>query len=243
MTEAVDTSKPGETWIGVVSLLQDGQQYAVAWVRRRDEWLADVAAVACGEQIEKLAGMYIEAVRRRGAAPARLNVGSRDHAVGLKARLDVDIPIEVGFDARAAALSDAATEAVEIAFATAPAFDDSTARYDPECSPDPSVWRALDQSERQRLVRAAHEHSTDLRGRHLQAHVGMHEVIETQLAECDPPETRHALTRLRACGVSRHQAIHTIAAVLVREMQTALTASQPFDVDRYAAELRRLAAE
>ena len=42
-------STSDETWIGVIEALE-GDGSALAWVRRRDEWLADAALVARGDE-------------------------------------------------------------------------------------------------------------------------------------------------------------------------------------------------
>jgi hypothetical protein len=106
-----------ETWIGVISLLPDGEKLALAWVRRRDEWLADAATAERGAEIDKLARMYIDAVAKRdGRAPTRLNLRAAVHADALSRVLDTDIPIDIGFDTRAQELSDAAASAIDLTF-------------------------------------------------------------------------------------------------------------------------------
>jgi len=196
-----------ETWIGVVSLLPDGDEFALAWVRRSDEWLADACKAPRGNEVTELTRMYVDAVAKRGHPPNKLNVRARAHADALTAALDASVAIEAGFDTRAEELSDAAASAVDIAFG---AHDQVTA----------------EDEENHR--------------RHVQAHSGMHDAIETQLAQNDPPETAAAVARLQSQGLDRDQAIHMIAALFMRTMHAALTTGQQFDMDAYVVALGEL---
>ncbi len=257
-----DAHPADEIWIGVLHVL-DSDDWALAWVRRADEWLADAALAPRGDEIARLAAMYEAAVAKRGHAPSRLNVRAAAHADALRARLD-GVVIDVGFDTRAQELSDAAASAIDVIFgaeaqvreaeaeAEAEAASEADAgragaphlvatAYDPARTPQPAAWLAMPKPERQRHVRMAHLALTDApRGHALQLHAGMHEAVETQLAEDEPPDVAHALARLERVGASRHDAIHAIARVLMRRMQAVLTTEQPFDTDAYLAELRDL---
>lgn len=230
-----------ETWIGVVSALADGERFAVAWVRRRDEWLADLAVAPRGAEIAELARIYREAVDKRGRGPDRLNVDLATSADGLRAALGTVPPIRVGFDTRARALSDAAASAVEIAFDAEGLLAPEGGGYDPDREPDPAGWLALAAPERRREIRLAHMRmghaESDDRA---QMHAAMHEAIETQVAHDDPPETAQTLARLVASGMSRHHALHTVAAAFMRRMQEVAVTDRPFDRAGYAADLRAL---
>lgn len=103
-----------EIWIGVIHLLPEGDRFALAWVRRHDEWLADASTAPRGDEIAVLARMYRDAVARRDAAPARINVRARAHADALRERLGSSAVIDVGFDTRAQELSDAAASAIDL---------------------------------------------------------------------------------------------------------------------------------
>ena len=247
-------STSDETWIGVIEVLE-GDGSALAWVRRRDEWLADAEMAPRGDEIARLAAMYETAVEKRGYTPAKLVVRAAADADALRAQLGADVVIEVGFDARAQALSDEAASAVEIIFGAAATVREAdggpgdgtsehlvATEYDPEQTPAPGPWLAMSKPERQRHVRMAHLALTDsLRGHELQLHAAMHEAVETQLAEDDPAQVGTTLARLQRAGVRRHEAVHAIARVLMRRMQVVLTTEQPFDNDAYIAELRELA--
>lgn len=83
--------------------------------------------------------------------------------------------------------------------------------YDPDLGLDPREWRALDDQERMRVVTSYHVQNrigmTDQK-----SHAHMHVNVENMLTHGRGPKTR-ALARLRADGLSRHEAIHALAAV------------------------------
>ncbi len=249
-------AKAKETWIGVVSLLPDGDTFAVAWVRRSDEWLADAGAAPRGSEIDALARFYLDAVEKRGHAPDLLNVRAAVHATALREAIGPGVPIKVGFDKRAEALSDAAAAAVDVAFSAQgmdevaddhpdlAALGDRPCAYDPDRAPAPAAWLDMDEDERQLHVRAAHVLAgVDLDGQRLQLHAGMHDAVETQLARREPPETAEAIARLMGAGLDRHAAVHAVANVLVQLMHDVLTTNEPFDNAGYAAALRALRAD
>jgi hypothetical protein len=126
-----------ETWIGVVSLLAD-ERFALARVRRKDEWLADAGIAARGEEVAELARLYLGAVEARGYPPATLNLRAAAHAAALREHIGPGVPIAVGFDAKAEALSDAAAAAAEIAHAAEAAIsaDDIDGHADDEDDED-----------------------------------------------------------------------------------------------------------
>lgn len=72
-------------------------------------------------------------------------------------------------------------------------------------------------------------------------HVTMHDLVERQLAEGDPPEARAALARLLERGCDRHEALHEIMRLFARELAAMAEARGRFERDRYRAALDRLA--
>ena len=66
------------------------------------------------------------------------------------------------------------------------------------------------------------------------------EVVDTQLRDGTPPETRHTLDRLLAAGYSETEARRLIACAVTSEIFDVLTRKQPYDEARYLAALRRL---
>ena len=71
-------------------------------------------------------------------------------------------------------------------------------------------------------------------------HVTMHVLVENQLDQNDPPETRATMERLMAGGLSRHEALHRIANVAAKEMFGILRDHRPFDHRAFVKGLRAL---
>src|SRR5712692_6699416 len=61
------------------------------------------------------------------------------------------------------------------------------------------------------------------------------EVVENQLRDGEPPETRQTLERLLAAGYSRKQAIEMIGSAVVEEIWAVLHERKPFDRTRFTA--------
>jgi hypothetical protein len=66
------------------------------------------------------------------------------------------------------------------------------------------------------------------------------EVVENQIRDDNPPETRHTLERLLAAGYSRKQAVEMIGSALVEEIWAMLHDQKPFDQARFTALLEKL---
>lgn len=69
------------------------------------------------------------------------------------------------------------------------------------------------------------------------------EVVENQLADNDPPETRETLDRLRAQGISEEDARIYIAHAISVELYDILKHQNEFNLDRYRRNLKRLPEE
>ncbi len=65
------------------------------------------------------------------------------------------------------------------------------------------------------------------------------EVVQNQLRDGDPPETRQTFDRLRAQGIDGRKAKRLIACVVEVEMRQILKEKKPFNRDRF---VRMLAA-
>jgi len=65
-------------------------------------------------------------------------------------------------------------------------------------------------------------------------------VVERQLQAAELDEVNQAVERLKERGHTREEAIATIGAVLLEEMQEMMTAAEPFDRERYVVRLREL---
>ena len=68
------------------------------------------------------------------------------------------------------------------------------------------------------------------------------QVVENQLRDGTPPETRETLDRLVDEGRTAAEAKRLIATVVLREMVGILRSNTPFDPARFAAALDRLPA-
>src|SRR5688572_26067831 len=66
------------------------------------------------------------------------------------------------------------------------------------------------------------------------------EVVENQLRDGTPPETRETLDRLMAAGHTRERAVKLIACVVSSEVFDVLRSGKPYDEARYLAGLRAL---
>jgi hypothetical protein len=69
------------------------------------------------------------------------------------------------------------------------------------------------------------------------------EVVENQLREDNPPETRETLSRLMAEGYSREDAVLLIAQAVCVEAYTILKTKKEFNHDRYVRNLSALPQE
>jgi hypothetical protein len=66
------------------------------------------------------------------------------------------------------------------------------------------------------------------------------EVVENQLRDGTPPETRETLDRLVAAGHTRQRALELIACVVSCEVFDVLKGGRPYDEARYLVGLRAL---
>jgi hypothetical protein len=116
--------------------------------------------------------------------------------------------------------------------------------YDPDISPTPTEWLRADEGERIELVSAYHRRKK-IKLPNLQLHAVVHVVVENQIA-LGEEIVANTLARLRAEGLSRHDALHAIGSVLAENlyelMQDDLGATaEPYR--RYLERLRDLTAE
>lgn len=99
--------------------------------------------------------------------------------------------------------------------------------YDPDKTPDPREWLALDEQERIQLARNYHQ-AARIKMPSVKAHAAIHAAVENQIAIGFGPSCR-ALERLQKEGLTRHEAIHAIGSVLaafIQELSTSEVASQ-----------------
>lgn len=74
----------------------------------------------------------------------------------------------------------------------------------------------------------------------LKAHLLIHDMVEQQLEAGHPSEVLDALRRLTGGGLSRHEAVHAIGALVAKEAFAMLRDKRPFDEDAYKSSLKQL---
>lgn len=77
-------------------------------------------------------------------------------------------------------------------------------------------------------------------GNRERARAAIFEVIENQIRNNDPPETRKTLDRLIGSGHSRAEAKRLIACVLGTEFFDVMKSEKPYDNARYVGNMKRL---
>ena len=117
-------------------------------------------------------------------------------------------------------------------------------KYDPEKTPEPEEWLALDSDQRIILVETYHEEENIESGESgMTVHATMHVVVENQVAE-NIPAVRNTVGKLTRQGLSRHEAIHAIAAVLTEDIFHLLKGEiESFDIKKYRRRLEKLTAK
>jgi hypothetical protein len=68
------------------------------------------------------------------------------------------------------------------------------------------------------------------------------EIVDTQLRDGTPPETRATFDRLIGLGYTPEGARQLLAHVVVREIFTVMARGESYDAERFVAALRRLPA-
>jgi hypothetical protein len=66
------------------------------------------------------------------------------------------------------------------------------------------------------------------------------EVINNQIKDNDPPETKQALERLQGDGLSREEALKLIGYVVASDVFTFLKENRPYDNEKYISALNAL---
>lgn len=115
--------------------------------------------------------------------------------------------------------------------------------YDPNHAPDPTWWKALDESEQIYHVKQYHKRKR-IKLPNANLHAGFHAIVENQIALGDELNVSKTLDRLLAEGLDRHDAVHAIGSVLAAHMHRMMSKrSSGFSKDEYASDLDALTAE
>lgn len=71
-------------------------------------------------------------------------------------------------------------------------------------------------------------------------HAAIMRMVDQQIADRDPPETKETVERLLAAGYSPEYIRRMIGLLVAHEMMTEMFSQEPFNVKRYVENLRRL---
>lgn len=115
--------------------------------------------------------------------------------------------------------------------------------YDPELAPEPGAWLALDEVIRIERVKDYHS-SAAIQVPDAAAHAALHVTVENQIA-MGLAYVADACARLVGEGLSRHEAVHAVAAVLTGYMTELVRDNAPpaLALARYQANCERMTAE
>lgn len=117
-------------------------------------------------------------------------------------------------------------------------------RYNPEKVPDPDAWLALDEFERIDLVYSFVEmNETDIPEEAKKLHALVHVTVENQLAMAVEPVPA-TVARLIRQGLTRHDAIHAIGAVISGDIFDIMKGNvKTWNPRRYDKRLKKLTAK
>ena len=73
-----------------------------------------------------------------------------------------------------------------------------------------------------------------------QLHEAVHEIVENQIRNGNPKETKATLNRLMNLGYDRHEAIHKIGAIVLEEIFNIMKNQKKFDEKKYVNKLKKL---
>jgi Domain of unknown function (DUF1841) len=110
-------------------------------------------------------------------------------------------------------------------------------KYDPDRAPDPERWRAQNEMELVDIVQRYHrrERIPLLNER---VHAALHVMVENQVALGGATPVAAAVERLMGEGMSRHDAIHAIGAVLDKHVHRAHHSGVPVSREAYYDDVR-----
>jgi hypothetical protein len=115
-------------------------------------------------------------------------------------------------------------------------------KYDPDRAPDPERWRAQDEMQLIDIVQRYHRRE-QIPLVNERVHAALHVMVENQVALGDQTPVREAVDRLMGEGMSRHDAIHAIGAVLDKHVYQARSTGVPVSREAYYADVRAVTTE
>ncbi|HEX6368102.1 MAG TPA: hypothetical protein VF006_04155 [Longimicrobium sp.] len=115
-------------------------------------------------------------------------------------------------------------------------------KYDPDRAPDPERWLAQREMHLVDIVQRYHRREQiplpDER-----VHAAIHVMVENQVALGGRTPVHDAVGRLMGEGMSRHDAIHAVGAVLGKHMHRATETGVPVSREAYYADVRAITRE
>jgi uncharacterized protein YoaH (UPF0181 family) len=115
-------------------------------------------------------------------------------------------------------------------------------KYDPDRAPDPARWLAEDEDQLLSIIERYHRRER-IENERPRVHALVHMVVEKQVALGDEMPVAEAVQRLMGEGLSRHEAIHAVGAVLMGYLHDALRTDAGPDNEAYNREVRALTKE
>jgi len=115
--------------------------------------------------------------------------------------------------------------------------------YKATIAPNPEVWLSLDEQLRLDLVvDYVNKNENNIEEPAKIIHASIHVIVENQLALGSEP-TPKTYSRLRKQGLSRHEAIHAIGAVISEDMFEIMRGNKDQAFERYKGRLEKLTAK
>lgn len=114
--------------------------------------------------------------------------------------------------------------------------------YDPDRAPDPEAWRAGNEMALVELVQAYHR-AQQVPLANERVHAALHVMVENQVALGAQTPVADAVARLMDEGMSRHDAVHAIGAIVSKHMHRATSTGVPISREAYFADVRAVTTD
>ena len=112
-------------------------------------------------------------------------------------------------------------------------------KYDPDHPPDPARWLAQDEMQLIDIVERYHKRE-QVPLLNPRQHAALHVMVENQVSLGDKTPVAAAVARLMGEGMSRHDALHAIGAVLDKHVHRAHATQVPVSREAYYDDIRGL---
>jgi hypothetical protein len=117
-------------------------------------------------------------------------------------------------------------------------------KYEPLIQEEKGEWLKLDDEKRIELVKAYHEElEEEFEGESLSLHCAMHVIVENQVAQGEE-YVENAVARITRQGLSKHEAVHAIAAIISEEIYNLPRGNtSKFSIKKYRRKLEKITAK